>query len=63
MLLLISIGNSQGYPYENHIVFDAGNLSVTPDRETLAQVIAHEIHHTFFADLLPERFEPQELFC
>ena len=65
VIFTISVGNSQGYPHGNNIVFDVSNLSAFPscDHETLAAVIAHEIHHTFFGSLLPEEFSPQALFA
>lgn len=63
ILLNVSVGNSQGYPYENNIVFDVTNLSVFPDRLTATMVLAHEIHHTFFGALIPENLSPQALFA
>ena len=62
ILLLISIGNSFGWPYENYIDFDASNLGNLGSKEELLHVIAHEIHHLFFGNLLPEMMKPQEYF-
>lgn len=62
ILLLISIGNSFGWPYENYIDFDVANLGHLGSKEALLHIIAHEIHHQFFGRLIPEEMKPQEYF-
>ena len=47
IILIVSIGNSFGWPYENNIDFDVSNLGFIHSKEELLHVIAHEIHHTF----------------
>lgn len=62
IIITASIGNSQGYPSDQNIVFDVTNLDVFPDKNTIVEVLAHEIHHTLFGYLLPEEMESQDLF-
>lgn len=51
----IGIGNSFGYPYKNHIHFDAKRMKkFLPDDETLIALIAHEIHHILMNNLFNE---------
>lgn len=62
VLLTISIGNSMGWPYGNYIHFDVANLDTLEDKETFLHVLAHEIHHIMFSQLLPENMTPQQYF-
>lgn len=62
ILLLISIGNSFGWPYENYIDFDAANLRLLDSKEALLHLIAHEVHHIFFSSLIPDEMKPEEYF-
>lgn len=62
ILLVISIGNSFGWPYKNYIDFDAANLEELHSKEELLHLIAHEIHHMFFGSLVPEEMQPEEYF-
>ena len=62
VLLTISIGNSMGWPYENYIHFDVANLDTLTDKESFLRVLAHEIHHIMFSQLLPEDMTPQQYF-
>lgn len=62
VLLVISIGNSFGWPYENYIDFDASNLELLADKDSLLHIIAHEIHHMFFEKLIPDECKPEEYF-
>ncbi len=62
ILLLVSIGNSFGWPYENYIDFDVANLGYVHSKKGLLHLIAHEIHHTFFGSLIPEEMKPEEYF-
>lgn len=51
-----------GWPYENNLDFDVSNFDVFKDKETFLHVIAHEIHHILFEDLINEVMTPQEAF-
>lgn len=62
IILIVSIGNSFGWPYENFIDFDVANLGFIQSKEELLHLIAHEIHHTFFGALIPEDMKPEEYF-
>lgn len=62
VLLTISIGNSMGWPYEHYIHFDVANLDTLTDKESFLHVLAHEIHHIMFAQLLPEEMTPRQYF-
>lgn len=62
IILIVSIGNSFGWPYKNFIDFDVANLGIIRDKEELLHLIAHEIHHTFFEALIPEEMKPEEFF-
>ena len=62
VLLTISIGNSMGWPYGDYIHFDVANLDTLADKETFLHVLAHEIHHIMFSQLLPEDMTPQQYF-
>lgn len=62
IIFIISIGNSMGWPFQNYLDFDVVNLDLFGDRETFLHVIAHEIHHTYFNQLLPEEVSPQAMF-
>lgn len=54
VLLIISIGNSMGWPYGNLIDFDVANLSLIGSKESFIHILAHEIHHTQFAKLVKD---------
>lgn len=62
IILIISIGNSFGWPYENYIDFDVANLGFIQSKKELLHLIAHEIYHTFFGALIPEEIKPEEYF-
>ena len=62
VLLTISIGNSMGWPYGKYIHFDVANLDTLTDKESFLHVLAHEIHHIMFSQLLPEDMTPQQYF-
>ncbi|MFA7111226.1 MAG: DUF5700 domain-containing putative Zn-dependent protease, partial [Bacilli bacterium] len=62
ILLVISIGNSMGWPYGNYIDFDVANLGMIKDKASFLHIVAHEIYHTFFSTLLPEEFTPLSYF-
>ena len=62
VLLTVSIGNSMGWPYGEYIHFDVANLEALGDKETFLHVLAHEIHHIMFQQLLPEKMSPRQYF-
>lgn len=62
ILLTISIGNSMGWPYQNYIHFDVANLDFFEDKETFLHVLAHEIHHILFSQMMPEEMTPRQYF-
>ena len=62
VLLTVSIGNSMGWPYGEYIHFDVANLDSLADKETFLHVLAHEIHHIMFSQLVPEQMSPQQYF-
>jgi len=62
IILIISIGNSFGWPHENYIDFDVANLGFIQSKMELLHLIAHEIYHTFFGELIPEEMKPEEYF-
>lgn len=62
IILIVSIGNSFGWPYENYIDFDVANLCFVHSKKELLHLIAHEIYHTFFDALIPNEMKPEEFF-
>ncbi|MDD7738882.1 MAG: DUF5700 domain-containing putative Zn-dependent protease [Fusicatenibacter sp.] len=62
VLLTVSIGNSMGWPYGEYIHFDVANLDSLGDKETFLRVLAHEIHHIMFSQLIPEKMSPRQYF-
>ena len=62
VLLTVSIGNSMGWPYGEYIHFDVANLDFLGDKETFLHVLAHEIHHIMFSQLVPEEMSPRQYF-
>lgn len=54
ILLIISIGNSMGWPYKNYIDFDVANLDLIKDKNSFLHLVSHEIHHTKFPQLISE---------
>lgn len=62
VLLTVSIGNSMGWPYGEYIHFDVANLDSLTDKQTFLHVLAHEIHHIMFSQLIPEEMSPRQYF-
>lgn len=54
IILIISIGNSMGWPYGEYLDFDVANLDQIESKEAFVRVIAHEIHHICFNQLLED---------
>ena len=63
IILIISIGNSMGWPYKNYIDYDISNLDLFKDKDDFIHVTAHEIHHLIVGKLLaPDGIKGEELF-
>ncbi len=63
IIIIISIGNSMGWPYENYIDFDLANLNMFETIEDFLHVIAHEINHMFVGSMLEkDGIKPEEYF-
>ncbi len=62
ILLTVSIGNSMGWPYDHYVHFDVANLDAFQDKEEFLHVLAHELHHIFFSQLMPEDMTPRQYF-
>lgn len=63
IVLIISIGNSMGWPYGCFIDYDVANLNLFEGKDDFLHVTAHEIHHLFLGQMLfPEGITPQDLF-
>lgn len=52
IILIVSIGNSMGWPYENYIDYDVASLNQFAGRDDFLHVTAHEIHHILLGGLL-----------
>lgn len=62
VLLTVSIGNSMGWPYGEYIHFDIANMDFLGDKDTFLHVLAHEIHHIVFSQLIPEDMSARQYF-
>ena len=63
IILIISIGNSMGWPYGHYIDYDAANLDLFESKGDFLHVTAHEIHHLFAGQILfADGISPQEFF-
>ena len=63
IILIISIGNSMGWPYGHFIDYDAANLDLFEGKDDFLHVTAHEIHHLFVGQMLfPDGISPQDFF-
>jgi len=63
IILIVSIGNSMGWPYENYIDYDISMLNEFENKMDFIHVTAHEIHHILFADLLgPDGIKSEDFF-
>ena len=52
IILIVSIGNSMGWPYDHYIDYDIAGLNQFDSYEDFVHVTAHEIHHILFGGLL-----------
>ena len=63
IILIISVGNSMGWPYGHFIDYDAANLDLFESKSDFLHVTAHEIHHLFVGQMLfADGIPPQDLF-
>lgn len=52
IILIVSIGNSMGWPYEHYIDYDVANLNQFESHDDFLHVTAHEIHHILLGGML-----------
>ena len=63
IILIVSIGNSMGWPYGQYIDYDVANLNLFETLDDFLHVTAHEIHHMFLGELLGcEGIRSEDLF-
>lgn len=63
IILIVSIGNSMGWPYGNYIDYDVANLNMLKDKDDFIHITAHEIHHIFTgARLFPDGIRGEDFF-
>ena len=63
IILIISIGNSMGWPYLNYVDYDVSNLYSFENKLDFLHVTAHEINHIFVGQLLgKEGIAPEDFF-
>lgn len=63
IILIVSVGNSMGWPYEHYIDYDLANLDAFKNKNDFLHVTAHEIHHIFVGQMLGEEgVTPEEYF-
>ena len=63
IILIISIGNSMGWPYLNYVDYDVSNLNLFENKLDFLHVTAHEINHIFVGQLLgKEGIAPEDFF-
>ena len=52
IILIVSIGNSMGWPHDHYIDYDLANLDAFKTKDDFLHVTAHEIHHIFVGQML-----------
>lgn len=52
IILIVSIGNSMGWPFDHYIDYDISNLDAFKNKYDFLHVTAHEIHHLFIGQML-----------
>ncbi len=63
IILIVSIGNSMGWPYDHYVDYDAANLQVFKSRNDFLHITAHELHHILAGPLLaPEGIRAEDFF-
>lgn len=63
IILIVSIGNSMGWPFSHYIDYDISNFDLFTSKEEFLHVTAHEIHHILFNSICAcENIKPEEYF-
>ena len=63
IILIVSIGNSMGWPYEHYVDYDVANLQAFKSRNDFLHITAHELHHILAGPLLaPEGIRGEDFF-
>ena len=63
IILIVSIGNSMGWPYDHYIDYDVANLDMLNSKEDFIHITAHEIHHIFTGTrLFPDGISGEDFF-
>lgn len=62
IILIISIGNSMGWPYDHYIDYDIANLNMFESINDFLHVTAHEINHIIVGPLLGKKVLNQRIF-
>jgi len=63
IILIVSIGNSMGWPYDHFIDYDVANLNMLNSKEDFIHITAHEIHHIFTGvRLFPDGIRGEDWF-
>jgi len=63
IILIVSIGNSMGWPYGHYVDFDVANLQKIKSHDDFLHIIAHELHHVLVGPLLaPEGIRGEDFF-
>ena len=63
VILIVSIGNSMGWPFGNYVDYDVANLDLLRTKEDFLHLTAHEIHHLFLGNMLfVEGIRSEDLF-
>ena len=52
IILIVSIGNSMGWPHDHYVDYDVSNLDMFETKEDFIHVTAHEINHIFVGSLI-----------
>ena len=52
IILIVSIGNSMGWPFGNYVDYDVANLDQFETKDDFLHLTAHEIHHLFLGSML-----------
>ncbi len=63
IILIVSIGNFMGWPYDHFIDYDVANLDMLKDKDDFIHITAHEIHHIFTGPrLFPDGITAENYF-
>ncbi len=63
IILIVSIGNSMGWPYDHYVDYDVANLQEFKSRNDFLHITAHELHHILAGPLFaPEGIRGEDFF-